>query len=462
MGLRLWLGVLLGGCLWVGTTPARAQNPKVVVMDFAGSGGAKARAQVLRGLRAEAELEQRGDAKKVLAAEGTSVSSVAGRAAVAEELGLDYLIWGRVRGRGSAARAEIRIAGPRGKQITVREAGPPGQSKGNARIQKAARAALSKAMQVAPPKRSIERAAPVTVSEIEIGEIEVTLGEDAKPAKQVEAPEKPKPEARAKPAASSKSEKPTKSKKPTARSASDAPIFNILGGVGGRVRDIQIEVDDGSGGTARRTYESGVYLDIVFRLELRPLARNANRGVRGLALEADGDFGLGLDTQTAGSAATLDTKAWRVLGQLGYFHRFGKNEVGGLLGIGFDALDLEDNGAMPSLRYLFLRVGPAYRYFFMERQLYLRVDTGFRFPFAYGDLADRFGEATGFGFDAGVTLGGELDVGFSYLLRVSSEFFKPQFSAFPGGVVPGLPGAAQGRDGTDLAINFHLLVGWSF
>jgi len=61
-----------------------------------------------------------------------------------------------------------------------------------------------------------------------------------------------------------------------------------------------------------------------------------------------------------------------------------------------------------------------------------------------------------------VTVGGELDVGFSYALRVSTDFFKPQFGAFPGGMLPGLPGAAQGLDGTDLAFNFHAMVGWAF
>jgi hypothetical protein len=192
------------------------------------------------------------------------------------------------------------------------------------------------------------------------------------------------------------------------------------------------------------------------------LARSDKKGLRGLALEADGDFGIGLETQTPGSTAKLDTQAWRILGQLGYFHSFGDSELGGLIGIGFDRLDIEDNGTMPSIRYLFLRFGPAFRYVFFERLLYLRVDAGFRLPFSYGELADTFGDAKGFGFDAGLMVGGELEVGFSYALRLSFEYFKPQFSGFPGGMLPGLPGAAQGLDGTDLAMNFHAMVGWSF
>jgi TolB-like protein len=120
--------MLVGGCLWLGATSAQAQKPKLVVMDFAGNDGGKARAQVVRGLQDKATFETRSAAKKVLAAEGLKVSSVAGRAAIAKTLGVDYVVWGRVRGRGSAARAQIRIAGPRGKEITSRDAGPPGEA----------------------------------------------------------------------------------------------------------------------------------------------------------------------------------------------------------------------------------------------------------------------------------------------------------------------------------------------
>ncbi len=241
-----------------------------------------------------------------------------------------------------------------------------------------------------------------------------------------------------------------------------APYVLLLAGAGGRMRTLEIHVDDGTGGTATRKYESGVYLDIVFRLEVRPLARHASRGLRGLALEADGDFGVGLRTQPPGSTARLDTKAWRVLGQLGYFHRFDKGELGGLIGIGFDRLELQTNGTIPSVDYLFLRLGPAYRHFFIDRTLHLRVDGGFRYPFSYGGLADTFGDAKGFGFDVGVMLGGELEVGFAYAARLSFDYFKPQFSGFPSGALPPVPGAAQGRDATDLAINFNVMIGWAF
>jgi len=240
--------------------------------------------------------------------------------------------------------------------------------------------------------------------------------------------------------------------------AKDAPHVMLLAGAGGRTRKIEVNIDDGS----TRTYESGVFLDIVFRLEVRPLAKHLTAGLRGIAIEADGDFGVGLTTQPPGSTTKLDTKTWRVLGQIGYFHRFEKGELGGLIGIGFDRLELETNGTLPSVDYLFLRLGPAYRHFFIDRALYLRVDGGFRYPFSYGDLEATFGPAKGFGFDAALILGGNLDVGFSYAARLSFEYFKPQFAGFPPGMLPPVPGAANGRDATDFAINFHAMVGWAF
>jgi hypothetical protein len=85
---------------------ASAQQPKVVVLDFVGKGGDKARIQVIRALRDRASFETRSRAEQVLKKKRLSGTSVSGRAAVARELGLDYVIWGGVRGKGSSARED--------------------------------------------------------------------------------------------------------------------------------------------------------------------------------------------------------------------------------------------------------------------------------------------------------------------------------------------------------------------
>jgi hypothetical protein len=424
------------------TTSARAQEPKIVVLDFSGKGGDKARIQAIRALKDRASFAQKDEAEKVLVRNALSATTVDGRAAVAEELRLDYVFWGTVRGKGSSARAKISVAGPKGRTIASRQAGPPGTSAGNTRIQKATRALLAKAIATVPPQAAEEP--------------------EGEPAQEPESVVPVTPPVEQAPAAESVVEL----EKPVAIEVEAptpfAPYVTLLGGVGGRTRTLEVNIDDGSGGTATRKYESGVYLDIVFRLEVRPLAKFRTPGPRGLALEADADFGVGLETETPSSTERLDTKAWRVLGQLGYFHRFAKGELGGLVGIGFDRLQFPPNGFLPSVDYLYLRVGPAYRHFFLDRLLHLRVDAGFRYPFSYGDLESTFGDAKGVGFDVGLMLGGELDIGFAYAARVSLDYFRPKFSGFPEGTVPPDPPAAQGRDATDLAINFHIMVGWAF
>ena len=51
MGVRFLAAVLVGACSMLAGAEARAQKPNVVVLDFAGKGGDKARIQVIRALR---------------------------------------------------------------------------------------------------------------------------------------------------------------------------------------------------------------------------------------------------------------------------------------------------------------------------------------------------------------------------------------------------------------------------
>ncbi|MGB5192203.1 MAG: hypothetical protein WBN70_04420, partial [Polyangiales bacterium] len=89
MSVRLLAAVLAGGSFLLSAAPVRAQQPKIVVLDFVGKGGDKARIQVIRALRDRADFETQSAARRVLASEGLKASSVEGRAAIAAELGLD-------------------------------------------------------------------------------------------------------------------------------------------------------------------------------------------------------------------------------------------------------------------------------------------------------------------------------------------------------------------------------------
>ena len=68
-------------------------------------------------------------------------------------------------------------------------------------------------------------------------------------------------------------------------------------------------------------------------------------------------------------------------------------------------------------------------------------------------------------FDLALTVANdlkELDTQFDdAVLFLAFDSFKPQFSGFPPGATPPEPGAS-GIEASDLAINFHAMLGWSF
>ena len=145
----LSLAILVGS---VPASQASAKTPRIVVLGFSGPGGSTARTQVVRALRGRADFATKADADRVLDRQGLKASSAAGRATLATELDVDYVFWGRVKGKGKSARTEIRVAGRSGDALTGYEAGAPGTTQGNAQIQEAARTALAEAKQLAPPE----------------------------------------------------------------------------------------------------------------------------------------------------------------------------------------------------------------------------------------------------------------------------------------------------------------------
>ncbi len=94
---------------------AQAQRPKVVVLSFAGAGGATARVQVVRALKGQADFATKSDADRVIDDRGLRIGTGAGRAELSDVLDVDYIFWGRVKGKGSSARTEIRVAGRSGE-----------------------------------------------------------------------------------------------------------------------------------------------------------------------------------------------------------------------------------------------------------------------------------------------------------------------------------------------------------
>ncbi|KPK13453.1 MAG: hypothetical protein AMJ62_15150, partial [Myxococcales bacterium SG8_38] len=132
--------------------------------------------------------------------------------------------------------------------------------------------------------------------------------------------------------------------------------------------------------------------------------------------------------------------------------------VGGLLGVGGDVLHIDLNSVLPSSSIVYVRLGPAFSYDLVRSFLAMRFDFGLRFPFALGDLSDAFGDdSSAFGLDAALMLGGRLQAGFSYAFRFVWEYYRLRFSGTPMDV----PSMGDGGRGTDHALTFQVLLGWS-
>jgi len=433
---------------------AQAQQPKVVVLSFTGAGGSTARVQVVRALKGQADFATKSDADRVIDDRGLRLETAGGRAELTDALDVDYIFWGRVKGKGSSARTEIRVAGRSGETLTGYEAGAPGTSKGNRLIQEAARTALAEVLELAPPGKRKRKETAVVVT----AEASVPTGAAAATTSTAPAPPKTKPRQDSKADAKKQSKK--KKNKET-DGATKLPVFEIFVGGGPRLRNIDFNVGDGSGGTENRNFDSGAYADVGGYFLVRPLGRSDNPALQGIVIQGDGGVGFGLNAQPQGTGITNNVTTWRALGQVGYLYPLIKGlQVGGLVGAGVDTFDIDVNSVLPSIQYIYVRVGAALSYMVFKDFLGFRVDGGFRKPFSFGDLEAAFGNnSSAIGFDATAMVGGKLDIGFTYGFRFIWEYYKLDFS---GATDPQQPSFSGGPgSGTDSAMTYQFLVGWS-
>lgn len=237
------------------------------------------------------------------------------------------------------------------------------------------------------------------------------------------------------------------------------PVLDMLIGAGARFRTIHLDLSDGAGGTENRSFETGAYFDFGWHLLIRPMSQRSPRAsVRAIVFQIDGGSGIGLTVEPASTGIELETNTWRLLGQFGYLYPIKRLQVGGLVGVGGDILNIDLNSVLPSSRIIYARLGPAAAYDIIPSFLGVRVDFGVRFPFYFGELESAFGsDSSGIGLDAAVTLSGRVEAGFSYALRFVWEYYRLRFA----GSNMNVPAMGGGGDGDDHALTIQLLVGWS-
>jgi len=232
----------------------------------------------------------------------------------------------------------------------------------------------------------------------------------------------------------------------------------LIGG-SARFRKIHFDLGDGTGGTESRTFDTGAYFDFGWHLLVRPMSRRSPRAsLRAIVFQLDGGSGIGLKAEPAATGIQLQTNTWRMLGQFGYLYPINRLQVGGLVGIGGDVLNIDLNSVLPSSRIIYARIGPAVSYQIIPDYFGFRADFGLRFPFYLGALENAFGnDSRGIGLDAAVTFDGRLKAGFSYAVRFVWDYYRLRFA----GSNMNVPAMGDGGDGKDQAFTIQFLFGWS-
>ena len=396
-------------------------------MSVTGRSGSLARNQVLKGVRSSVDLQRKSKADAIMRRKRLKISNAAHRARLAKAMDVDFIVWGHIRGKGTSGRTSIRVADRTGKQVSSAQAAAPGTSKRNRDIQTKAKRAVRRALKAAGVTATSQRATLTDTSDAsEIEPIDIDIDADQP--------------------------KPADSPKDRTSSSEADPIATILVGIGGRTRNATITLTSGG----KPKYESGVFPELLAHARFFPGAKSSKKGIRGLYLQLDAALGLKLESVVSGGSDKLGTTTYRFSGHFGYLHPFMRAKFGVIAGAGLDEFEIDDNVVLPSTTYVYGRVGLVGQYDLIPKMLYGRIDGGFRYPFSVGDLKSFGSDAKGFGLDAGLSLGGQFEVGFTWMLRFSWERMMLDFGGQAETVTH------VGKDGTDDNLLFQALVGWSF
>jgi hypothetical protein len=186
----------------------------------------------------------------------------------------------------------------------------------------------------------------------------------------------------------------------------------IVAGIGAsaRMRDAAFDAADGT------RFHRAWYPSIDLGAELRPF--HATRGLeRGLFLRASFYHSVGLRS-IGPNDTVVDTAFWGLSADGGLLVGVGSGwDVGFTVGVGVDSFGLADTSAtlVPTAVYGTLRPGLRARAQLLEELVVLDIGLGYRWVFDRGPIGAAFGrQGESHGFEGGVSLGGSVDVGFSW------------------------------------------------
>ena len=426
---RIALALAVVGIVSSFCAEATAQQRRGVVLEFSGRGGGVARNAVVSAASEELELVPQDEFTSRASSLGADLDDPAGVAQVAQEMDVDLVIVGEVRGRRRRARTTIRIMDRDGNEVASEEtASPPGR-RGRQRLERAAARALEQAI-AAVPERAPE---PEPVESAAGGGDLFGPGDDEIPPGDDEGFEDEEDD------------------EPGERLA--VPLLEAMIGFGVRTRSATVTLDTGG----ERGYSAGLFPEISVRLMLRPFA-SSDGALRGVFLHAEAFHSIGLSSQDRETGEEIGSSALRIFAQLGYLISAGSMEIGGALGVGYDAFLLDENTTMSSSKYTYLRPGAVLRVPLSDELVGLQIDAGLRVGLSTGGLTPMFAaSASHFGYDAGAALYGNLESGLAYALRLGYVGYS---LSFEGDAL--MPTTNQGVDGSDGYFFITLNGGYQF
>ncbi len=410
---RFLLAAAAIGLIWAVSLGASAQaRVPVAVLPFSGPGGTAARRTAISVLETEPRVTVTDEGIADAAAERTGAGSggAQGVEGFARQIQVRVVIQGTLSGRGARRRLALTARDAHGAEIATHATRMRGGAAGRQAISESLSALLDTALASLPAERRHER--PV---------------QDAPPP-----PPPPEPE-------------------PTPSFGEDPPVLTLLVTAGARARDAIIHLDD----STVRTYDASPYAELGGRVEIRPLAHEQSYA-RGVYFVAEAGGSIALSSRRM-DGTSVSTTFYRLAASVGYLVPIGDRvELGPGLGAGWDAFQLADNQAMPTVEYPYLRPALRLRIRLMGETIVAGLEGGFRVLFSREGLSSAFGtHGDGFGWDVGGGLSGALDFGLAYWVEAGFTQYVHSFDASR----PGFLG--QGVNGTDGGYRFLVGLGYS-